>query len=160
MGSAASACSKFFTKGQGDPPHGAWAGLAREFAFQARTLEIGHGRDVAIMRLRGLVDANVFHAVDLCRAYRDTANRIVMLEVRTTQADMRGHAIAARAALATYIPKGLGALPVSGAEPRQLLLFATRRPERKPRRVIRRGHRVSYRTARPCVRRRRCVRRR
>jgi hypothetical protein len=48
---------------------------------------------------------------------------------------MRDHAIAARAAadgafgaaaaLAAYIREGLGALPVSDAEPRQLLLFAT-----------------------------------
>jgi hypothetical protein len=134
-----------------DPPHDAWAGFAREFAFQARTLEIGHGRDVAIMRLRGLVDAHIVHAVELCRAYRDVADRMVSLEVRTVQmeratssmlvalravrAEMRGHAIAARAAadgamgaaaaLVTYIREGLGALPVSNAEPRQLLLFTT-----------------------------------
>jgi hypothetical protein len=70
---------------RGDQPHDAWAGFAREFAFQARTLEIGHGRDVAIMRLRGLVDAHIAHAVDLCRAYRDVADRMVSLEVRTAQ---------------------------------------------------------------------------
>jgi hypothetical protein len=139
------------TAERGDPPYHAWAGFAREFAFQARTLEIGHGRDVAIMRLRGLVDAHIAHAVDLCRAYRDVADRMVSLEVRAAQAErlaspalialwaaraeMRGHAIAARAAadgalgaaaaLATYIREDLGALPVSDAEPRQLLLFAT-----------------------------------
>ena len=122
-----------------------------EFAFQARTLEIGHGRDVAIMRLRGLVDAHIAHAVDLCRAYRDVADRMVSLEVRTAQmeratspmlvarraarAEMRAHAITTRAAadgalgaaaaLVTYIREGLGALPVSDAEPRQLLLFTT-----------------------------------
>jgi hypothetical protein len=103
------------------------------------------------MRLRGLVDAHIAHAVDLCRAYRDVADRMVSLEVRAAQAErlaspalialwaaraeMRGHAIAARAAadgalgaaaaLAIYIREGLGALPVSDAEPRQLLLFAT-----------------------------------
>ena len=33
------------TAERGDPPHDAWAGFAREFAFQARTLEIGDGRD-------------------------------------------------------------------------------------------------------------------
>jgi hypothetical protein len=139
------------TAERGDPPHDAWAGFAREFAFQARTLEIGHGRDAAIMRLRELVDAHIAHAVELCRAYRDVADRMVSLEVHAAQAErvaspalialwaarveMRGHAIAAKgaadgalgaaAALATYIREGLGALPVSDAEPRQLLLFAT-----------------------------------
>ena len=139
------------TAERGDQPHDAWVGFAREFAFQARTLEIGHGQDVAIMRLRGLVDAHIAHAVDLCGAYRDVADRMVSLEVRTAQmervtspalialwgvrAEMRGHAIAARAAadgalgaaaaLATYIREGLGALPVSDTEPRQLLLFTT-----------------------------------
>ena len=54
---------------------------------------------------------------------------------RAARADVRDHAIAARAAadgalgaaaaLATYIREGLGALPVSDEEPRQLLLFAT-----------------------------------
>jgi hypothetical protein len=139
------------TAERGDPPHDAWAGFAREFAFQARTLEIGHGRDAAIIRLRRLVDAHIAHAVDLCRAYREVADRMVSLEVRAAQAErlaspvltalwaarpeLRGHTIAARAAadaalgaaaaLATYIREGLGALPVSDAEPRQLLLFAT-----------------------------------
>ena len=139
------------TAERGDPPHDAWTGFAREFAFQARTLEIGHGRDVAIIRLRGLADAHIAHAVELCRAYRDVADRMVSLEVRAAQAErvapltlialwaaraeMRGQAIAARAAadgalgaataLATYIREGLGALPVCDAEPRQLLLFAT-----------------------------------
>jgi hypothetical protein len=136
---------------RGDQPHDAWAGFAREFAFQARTLEVGHGRDVAIMRLRRLVDAHIAHAVDVCRAYRDVADRMVSMEVRAAQmervtspmlvalraarAEMRGHAITARAAadgalgaaaaLAAYIREGLGALPVSEAEPRQLLLFTT-----------------------------------
>src|SRR5271154_757197 len=73
------------TAERGDPTHDAWAGFAREFAFQARTLEIGQGRDVAIMRMRGLVDAHIAHAVDLCRAYRDVADRMVSLEVRTAQ---------------------------------------------------------------------------
>src|SRR6202171_3119291 len=99
---------------RGDQPHDTWAGFAREFAFQARTLEIGHGRDAAIMRrLRGLVDAHIAHAVDLCSTYRDVADRMVSLEVRAAQAErvaspalivlwaaraeMRGHAIAARA---------------------------------------------------------------
>ena len=66
------------------------------------------------MRLRGLVDAHIAHAVDLCRAYRDVADRMVSLEVRAAQAErlappvsmalraaraeMRDHAIAARAA--------------------------------------------------------------
>jgi len=102
------------TPERGDPPHDAWAGFAREFAFQAWTLEIGHGRDAAIMRLRGLVDAHIAHAVELRHAYRDVADRMVSLEVRTAQAgrvaspalialwaaraEMRGHAIAARAA--------------------------------------------------------------
>jgi hypothetical protein len=139
------------TAERGDPPHDAWAGLAREFAFQARTLEIGHGRDAATVRLRELVDAHVVHAVDLCRAWREAADRMVSLEVCAAQAErvappalmalqaaraeMHGHAIAARAAadgalgaaaaLAAYIREGLGASPVSDAEPRQLLLFST-----------------------------------
>src|SRR5450432_632233 len=65
------------TAERGDPPHDAWAGFAREFTFQVRTLEIGHGRDAAIMRLRGLVDAHVAHAVDLCRIWKDVADRMV-----------------------------------------------------------------------------------
>jgi hypothetical protein len=139
------------TAERGEPPHDAWAGFAREFAFQARTLEMGHGQDVAIMRLRALVDAHIAHAVELCRVYHETADRMVSLEVRAARAERvtsstmvalraaraetRDHAIAARAAadaalgaaaaLATYIREGLGALPVSDDEPRQLLLFAT-----------------------------------
>lgn len=102
------------------------------------------------MRVRGPVDAHIAHAVDLCRAYKDVADGMVSLEVRTAhaervassalsalraaRAEMRGHAIAATAAdgalgaaaaLAAYIKESLGALPVSHAEPRQLLLFAT-----------------------------------
>jgi hypothetical protein len=127
------------TAERGEPPHDAWAGFAREFAFQARTLEIGHGQDVAIMRLRALVDAHIAHAVELCRVYHETADRMVSLEVRAARAERvtsstmvalraaraetRDHAIAARAAadaalgaaaaLATYIREELGALPVS-----------------------------------------------
>src|ERR1700733_13799952 len=74
------------TAERGDPPHDAWAGFAREFAFHARTLETGHGRDVAIMRMRGLVDAHTAHAVDLCRAWQDAADRMMSLEVRAAQA--------------------------------------------------------------------------
>src|SRR4029077_8672808 len=58
------------TAERGDPPHDAWAGFAVGFALQARTLEIGHGRDTAILRLRVLVDALVAHAADLCRAWQ------------------------------------------------------------------------------------------
>src|ERR1700692_3118524 len=72
---------------RGDPPHDAWAGFAREFAFQARTLEIDHGLHAAIMRLRALVDAHIAHGVDLCRACRDAADHMVSLEVRTAQAE-------------------------------------------------------------------------
>jgi len=56
-------------------------------------------------------------------------------ELEAARAEVRGRAIAARVtadaalgaatALATYTREGLGALPVSEAEPRQLLLFAT-----------------------------------
>lgn len=133
---------------RGGLPHDAQAGFAREFAHQARAIEAGHGRDEAIIRLRGLVDAHVAHAVELCEAFGEAGDRMVSLEVRaalTERQDMtttlraaravvRGHAIAARAAadgalgaaaaLAGYIREGWGALPVCDAEPRQLLLFA------------------------------------
>jgi hypothetical protein len=136
---------------RGDPGHDSWAGFAREFAHQARTLEIGHGREVAVIDLRSLVDAHVAHAVRLCRLYQAAADRMISLEVRAVQAErlstpirialmaarteMRGHALAARTAadgalgaataLAAYIREGSGVRPVSDAEPRQMLLFAT-----------------------------------
>jgi hypothetical protein len=130
--------------------HDAQAGLAREMAYQARAVEQGHGRDETIMRLRGLVDAHIAHAAEMCRAYQDAADRLLFREVEIAravrvQADLRprlaaardevhGLAIAARiaadaalgaaAALAAYIQEGLGGLAISDAEPRQLLLFA------------------------------------
>jgi hypothetical protein len=135
---------------RGEAPHDVQAGFAREFAYQARALEAGHGRDEAIIRLRRLVDAHVAHAAEVCQTYQDAADRMVSMEVEvaraervpspalrallSVRAEVRGRAIAARAAadgalgaaaaLATYIREGLGAMPVSEAEPRQLLLFA------------------------------------
>ena len=133
----------------GLPVHDAVAGMAEEFAHQARSLETGYGRDGAILRLRSLVDALVTHAAEVCRGYQTSADRLIGIEVRAAQAErlsatdrqglhlaraeLRGRAIAARAAadaaigaasaLAIYIRAGLGALPASAVEPRQLLLF-------------------------------------
>jgi hypothetical protein len=130
--------------------HDARAGMAREMVYQARAVEQGHGRDETIIRLRGLVDAHIAHAVEICRAYQDAADRLVRREVEVAQAgrvqahermrvaaardEVHGRAIAARiaadaaqgaaAALAAYIREGFGGLAVSDAEPRQLLLFA------------------------------------
>jgi hypothetical protein len=134
---------------RGGAPHDAHAGLAREFAYQVRALEAGLGRDQATVRLRGLVDAHVAHAAEICRAYQEAADRLVHKEVDAAQAirvspqartaleaaraELRGRAIAARvaadgalgaaAALAVYVREGLGGLPMSEADPRQLLLF-------------------------------------
>ena len=134
---------------RGGTHHDAYAGFAREFAHQVRALEAGLGRDAATIRLRGLVDAHVAHAAEICRAYQEAADRLVRKEVETAQAvrvspqaktaleaaraELRGRAIAARvaadgalgaaAALAVYVREGLGGLPMSEAEPRQLLLF-------------------------------------
>lgn len=133
----------------GLPAHDAVAGMSEEFAHQPRTLETGYGRDDAIVRLRSLVDALVTHAAEVCRGYQVSANRLIGIEVRAAQAErlsaadrqglhlarseLHGRAIAARAAadaaigaasaLAIYIRAGLGALPASVVEPRQLLLF-------------------------------------
>jgi len=133
----------------GLPAHDAVAGMAEEFAHQARSLEAGYGRDDAILRLRSFVDALVTHAAEVCRGYQTSADRLIGIEVRAAQAErlsatdrqglhlaraeLRGRAIAARAAadaaigaasaLAIYIRAGLGALPASAVEPRQLLLF-------------------------------------
>ena len=131
-------------------PHDAQAGTAREIAFQARTLQAGHGRDEAVIRLRVLVDAHVTHAVEVCRDYRDAGDRLIGIEydaahsarldpqmqLRLSQARdlLRGRAIAARAAadaalgavtaFSTYVLDGLAGLPVSKTDPRQLSLFA------------------------------------
>jgi hypothetical protein len=102
------------TSERGDPPHDARAGFARGFAFLARTLGTGLGHDDAIVRLRGLVDAHIVHAVDLRRARRAVADHMVSLEIQAARAErvtasmlsalsaaraeMRDHAIAARAA--------------------------------------------------------------
>jgi hypothetical protein len=134
-------------------PHDAQTGTAREIAFQARTLQAGHGRDEAIIRLRVLVDAHVAHAVDLCRDFRDVCDRLVHLEYEAAHAArlvpnqqmrlaaarelFRGRAIAARAAadaaigaataFSTYVLNGLAGLPEGKADPRRLSLFAAAR---------------------------------
>jgi hypothetical protein len=72
-----------------------------------------------------------------CRWKTAQAERVassMLIALRAARAEMRGHAIAARAAaddgalgataaLAVYIREWLGAFPVSDVEPRQLLLF-------------------------------------
>jgi hypothetical protein len=101
------------------------------------------------MRLRGLVDAHVAHAAELCRDYQAAAERLVRQEVdaarapglspearrglEAARAELRGHAIAARVAadgalgaataLATYVREEPGDLPMSAAQPRQMVLF-------------------------------------
>jgi hypothetical protein len=134
-------------------PHDAQTGTAREIAFQARTLQAGHGREETIIRLRVLVDAHVAHAVDLCRDFRDVCDRLVHLEYEAAHAVrlepdqqmrlaaarelFRGRAVAARAAadaaigaataFLTYVLDGLAGLPAGKADPRQLSLFAAAR---------------------------------
>ena len=130
--------------------HDAAAGMARELAHQLRALEAGEGSDGAIIRLRRLVDAHVLHAMDLCREYQAAGDRLISLEVQAARADrltgalqaalhvaranLRGRAIAARAAadavegaakaLVSYI-RGVAESSVpDAAEPEQLLLFA------------------------------------
>ena len=131
-------------------PHDAHGGIAREIAFQARTLQAGHGRDEAIIRLRVLVDAHVAHAVVLCREYRDAGDSLIAVEYEAAHAIrlnpnvqmklssarelLGGRTIAARAAadaafgavtaFSTYVLDGLAGLPVTKADPRQLSLFA------------------------------------
>jgi hypothetical protein len=134
---------------RGEEPHDVQAEFARAFGSLSRMLGSGCGRDEVVVRLRLLVDAHLAHAIDLCRAHQSTADRMVALEVQAAKADrvplalrlaldaaqveFRDRAIVARAAadaamgaasaLATYIREELGALPVSAAEPRQLVLF-------------------------------------
>jgi len=134
---------------RGGAHHDAYAGFVGEFAHQVRALEVGLGRDAATIRLRGLVDAQVAHAMEICCGYQEAADRLVRKEVETARApkvspqtrtaleaaraELRGRAIAARvaadgalgaaAALAVYVRAGLGGLPMSEGEPRQLLLF-------------------------------------
>jgi len=129
--------------------HDAHAGYAREFAYQARALEAGVGRDEATMRLRALVDAHVAHAAELCHGYHAAAERLVRQKVGAARAlrlspqarrdldaaraELRGRAIAARVAadgalgaataLASYVRDGLGDLPTYDEEPRQMVLF-------------------------------------
>ena len=131
-------------------PHDAKAGTARDMAYQARTLEAGHGRDETVVRLRVLVDAYVAHAVALCHDYRDAGDSLMLVEYEAAHAArlethlqmrlaaarelLRGRAIAARAAadaalgavtaLSTYVLDGLAGLSASNADPRQLSLFA------------------------------------
>ncbi|MEO8713929.1 MAG: hypothetical protein ABI369_02845 [Acetobacteraceae bacterium] len=135
---------------RGVAPHDVWGGFAHEFAYQARALEAGEGRDAAIVRLRGLVDAHVGHAAELCQRYRETADALVTMEVRmargermapgerrrlnAARTDLRGWAIAARVAadaalgaataLGTYIRDGLAGLPDGSVVPEQLTLFS------------------------------------
>jgi hypothetical protein len=127
------------------------AGTAAELAHQARTMGAGYERDMVIIKLRALVDAQIAHAAEICLNYQEIADRLIGLEitaaraerlsgemklaVQRTRADWRGHAIAARAAadaaqgaaraLAAYIRGGL-AVPEApaDAEPEQLPLFA------------------------------------
>ncbi len=138
-----------FIAERGDETRDVQGEFARAFGSLARTLGLGCGQDDVVVRLRHLVDAHLGHAIEVCRGYQSAADRMVALEVQAAkaervplalrlaldaaQAEFRDRAIVARAAadaalgaasaLATYIREELGALPVSAAEPRQLVLF-------------------------------------
>jgi hypothetical protein len=129
-------------------PHDARTGMAREIAFQARTLQAGYGCDEAIIRLPVLVDAQVTYAVDLCHDYSDAGDCLMHLEYEAAHAErlepqlqmrlaaarglLHGRAIAARAAadaavgavtaLSTYVLEGLAGQPAGKVDPRQLSL--------------------------------------
>jgi hypothetical protein len=134
---------------RGHRPHDVQADFARAFANLAHALEVGSGRDEAVVRLRLLVDAHLAQAIDTCRAYQVAADRMVALEVQAAKAErvplalrlasdaaqleFRDRAIVARAAadaalgavsaLATYVREELAPSPVSAVEPRQFVLF-------------------------------------
>ncbi len=69
-------------------PYDAKAGTAREIAYQARTLEAGHGRDETVARLRVLVDVYVAHAVALCHDYRDARDSLMAVEYEAATASV------------------------------------------------------------------------
>ena len=125
-------------------------GIAREFAYLARAIELGGGSDDATFRLCDLVDAQVRHAMELCEAFQGAADRLTRQEVlaaRSAQAksavprglqaarkEFSNRAIAARAAadaalgaveaLVGHVRQAAGIASPAEQEPEQLLLFA------------------------------------
>lgn len=63
-------------------PQDVWGGFACKFAYRARALEAGVDRGAAIVRLRTMDDAQVSEAIAICRWYRETADRLIAMEVR------------------------------------------------------------------------------
>jgi hypothetical protein len=127
-------------------------GFGREFAYLARAIEVGGVFDNATFRLRHLVDAQIFHAMELCEAFRASAERLMELEVSAAQSEritgqaqrllrlarmeFRDRAVAAGAAadaafgaveaLVGHVRQAAGLGAASEPEPEQLQLFATR----------------------------------
>jgi hypothetical protein len=126
-------------------------GIGREFAYLARAIEVGGGSDDATFRLRHLADAQVLHAMELCEAFRTSADRLMALEIsaarsarisgkaqrslRLARVEFRNRAVAAGAAaeaalgaveaLAGHVRQAAGVAAVRAREPEQLHLFAT-----------------------------------
>jgi hypothetical protein len=126
-------------------------GIGREFAYLARAIEVDGGSDDATFRLRHLVDAQVLHAMELCEAFRESANLLMELEIaaarseritgktqqslRLARVEFRNRAVAAGAAaeaalgaveaLAGHVRQTAGLASIRAREPEQLQLFAT-----------------------------------
>jgi hypothetical protein len=125
-------------------------GIEREFTYLAEAMGIGGGSDDATFRLRSLVDAQVFHAMELCEAFQAAADRLMRLEVvvarsaQTSSTVLRGlaaargefsnRAIAARTAadaalgaveaLVGHVRQAAGLSSIGGRGSEQLQLFA------------------------------------
>jgi hypothetical protein len=116
-------------------------GIGREFAYLARAIEVGGGSDDATFRLRHLADAQVLHAMELCEAFRTSADRLMALEIsaarsarisgktqrslRLARVEFRNRAVAAGAAAEAALGQAAGVAAVRAREPEQLQLFAT-----------------------------------
>lgn len=125
--------------------------FGREFTYLARAIELGGGSDDATFRLRHLVDAQVLHAMELCETFRETAGRLMELELsaarserisagtqrslRQARVEFRNRAVAAGAAadaalgaveaLVGHVRQAAGLGAICEPEPEQLQLFAT-----------------------------------
>ena len=62
-------------------------GFGRQFAYLARAIEVGGGPDDATFRLRHLVDVQVLHAMELCEAFRASADLLMELEIATARSE-------------------------------------------------------------------------
>ena len=68
------------------------SGFGREFRYLLRAIEIGSGPDDAVIRLRQMLDNHLVHAMELCRAFQATGDRLVGLEVQMGRAAKLGGA--------------------------------------------------------------------